>query len=226
MDEFDNNTTPMDESHETPETHAEQHVAGSSRRTFLKAAVVGSAAAVAVSGAGVATLKMTGHHTGLTKFLVLGDTISGITESACTTKSNDTKSTPPDTYNSETIFFWFKFNAVPKGTYYFDVSPEPGSSGAPVYLSSSGASAVQVVAYANGASFTCNPPSNPTSGFVAQQSTLPVSFTTTSDGDVLLWLHTKGNTTGTNLQVTATLYQGTPPSGTAVGSATATFTLT
>lgn len=222
MDEFDSDTTPYNE------TPNEQHVEGSSRRKFLKAAVVGSAAAVAVSGAGAATLTLTGHHTGLKKFLALTtDTISGITSDACTTNSDDV---PQTTFGNDTIFIWFKFNGVPasgSGHYTFDVSPEPGASGSPIaFPPGGGSSYVQVVAYPGGASFKCNPSPAPSSGFVAQQSTLPVTFQTASDGDVVLWLHVKstGTTTG-SVSITASLYQGSTATGTPVDTATATFTL-
>lgn len=223
MDEFDSNTTPMDESHD------EQHVEGSSRRTFLKAAVVGSATAVAVSGVGAAAFTLTGHHTGLKKYLALTDTISGITEKACTTKSDDTQSDPPDTYGNDTIFFWCKFNNVPAsgaGFYTIDVSPEPGSATAIVDYPPGNGNYVQIVFYSGGdSSFDCNPSTLPSTGFVAQQASLPVTFQTASDGDVLLWLHIKGTASGSET-LTATLYQGTTPTGSGVGSASATFTLT
>jgi hypothetical protein len=221
MDEFDSDTTSFSESTN------EQHLEGSSRRKFLKAAVVGSAAAVAVSGVGAATLSLTGHHTGLRKFLVLGDTLSTVTSHACTTNSDDVSQS---TFGNDTIFIWFKFDGVPasgSGYYTFDVSPEPGASGSPVaFPPGSGSSYVQVVAYPGGVSFTCNPSSLPSSGFVQQQSTLPVTFQTSSDGDVLLWLHVKstGTTTG-SVSLTAALYQGTTATGTPVDSAVATFTL-
>ncbi|HEX8728924.1 MAG TPA: hypothetical protein VF739_09895, partial [Ktedonobacterales bacterium] len=99
MDEFDSDTTPYNESPN------EQHIEGSSRRKFLKAAVVGSAAAVAVSGVGAATLTLTGHHTGLKKFLVLGDTLSTVTSASCTTDSSDS---PKSCFGPDTVFFWAK----------------------------------------------------------------------------------------------------------------------
>ncbi len=215
MDEFDSNTTPDNESQN------EQHPEGSSRRTFLKAAVVGSAAAVAVSGVGAATLTLTGHHTGLKKFLALNDTLSGVHSDACTTTSDDVEQ---DTFGNDTIFFWAKFDAVPAGTYTIDLSPEPGGSGSIIDYPNGAGNYAQVVFYAGGdSSFTCNPATLPSSGFVAQQSSVPVTFTTPSDGDVLFWLHVKGSSSGTET-LTASLYHASNDTN-LVDSASAKFTV-
>lgn len=210
MDEFDSNTTPFNESQN------EQHAEGSSRRTFLKAAVVGSAAAVAVSGVGAATLTLTGHHTGLKKYLALTDSLSGVTGKACTTDSSDNEQTS----FHDSIYFWAKFNAVPAGTYTIDVSPTiPDGK---VDYQSSGNN-VFIYNYPGGdSSFDCNPPSLPDSTTaLVKQKTLTVTFTTPSDGDVLLQLHLTPTVTSGTDTLTAKLYQGTGTGGTLVDSATA-----
>ena len=218
MDEFDSNTTPMNESHD------EQQIEGSSRRTFLKASVVGSATAVAVSGVGAAAFTLTGHHTGLKKYLALNDSISGVTETACVTSSGFEDQT---SFGEDSIFFFAKFNAVPAGTYTFDVSPTLPTS-VVGYQSIGAGNFTQVVAYSGGVSFTCHPSDTPTASatvsYPAQQAHVPVTFTTTSDGDVVLWLHLKGIAAGSST-LTATLYQGTDDTGTNVGSASATITV-
>lgn len=219
MDEFDSNTIPSGESHD------EQHVEGSSRRTFLKAAVVGSATAVAVSGVGAAAFTLTGHHTGLKKYLALTDSISGVTETACVT---DSSFSAQDSFGNDSIFFWTKFNSVPAGTYTIDVSPTLPTA-VVGYQSTGQGNFTQVVAYSGGVSFTCHPSDTPTASssisYVAQQPHVPVTFTTGSDGDVVLWLHLKGIADGSST-LTATLYVGTDDSGTNVGSASATITVT
>lgn len=217
MDEFDSNTTPFNESQN------EQHAEGSSRRTFLKAAVVGSAAAVAVSGVGAATLTLTGHHTGLKKYLALTDSLSGVHSDACTTTSGDVMQ---DTFGNDTIFFWAKFDAVPAGTYTIDLSPEPGGSGSIVDYPNGAGNYVQIVFYAGGdSSFTCNPATLPDSNadYLAQQASAPVTFTTPSDGDVLFWLHVKGSSSGTET-LTASLYHASNDTN-LVDSASAKFTV-
>lgn len=219
MDEFNSNTTPFSESHE------DQHVEGSSRRTFLKAAVVGSATAVAVSGVGAATLTLTGHHTGLKKFLALGDSLSGVTGAACTTSSG-THPNPQTKFHEESIYFWAKFNAVPKGTYTIDVSPTIPTSEVD-YQASGNGNNVFIFNYPGGdSSFSCSPSTLPdTSNALVKQHALFVTFSTPSDGDVLLELHLNPLTTSGSQTLTATLYQGSGDGGTVVDSASASFTL-
>lgn len=213
MAEFDNDMTPSED------TDDSQHAEGSSRRSFLKAAVVGSAAAVAVTGVGAATLTLTGRHTGLTRFVVLTDTISGVTADACTTDSSDSVK---DSFH-DSIYFWAKFNHVPKGTYTIDVTPALPTS--LVDYQGSGNN-VFIYNYPGGdSSFTCNPKTLPnTDDALKKKHYLPVTFTTPSDGDVLLELHLFPAGTG-SVTLTAHLYEGTTTSGTEVDSASHPFTV-
>jgi hypothetical protein len=74
-------------------------------------------------------------------------------------------------------------------------------------------------------SFSCNPSSLPnTDNALKKGKTLSITFTTPSDGDVLLELHLTPVSTGSQT-LTATLYQGTTET-TPVDSASASFTLT
>lgn len=218
MDEFDSNTTPMNESHD------EQHVEGSSRRTFLKAAVVGSATAVAVSGVGAAAFTLTGHHTGLRKYLALTDTISGVTGNACTTDSSDNSKS---SFHNDSIYFWAKFNGLPSGTYTIDVSPTIPDGDVDYQAGGSGNN-VFIYTFAGGdSSFDCNPSSLPdTNTAVVKQHALFVTFTTSSDGDVLLELHLNPSTNSGSDILTATLYQGTGTGGAVVDTAQATISFT
>lgn len=210
MDEFDANTTPYDE------TGDSQHPAGPSRRSFLKAAVVGSAAVVAASGAGAATLALTGHHTGLKKYVpFIGDaTLSGVTSDACTTDSSDS---PQSDFGSDSIYFWAKFNDLPAGPYTIGVTPtidpqgtnwSSGLSGL-AFNSASNCANVYVLD-ASKATYTCNPPSLPNPGDTPySQNTLPINFSAADGQDALFQLHIKAEKgfTGT-VTITATLYTG------------------
>lgn len=212
MDEFDANTTPYDEASDT------QSSAGTSRRNFLKAAVVGSAAAVAVSGAGAAALTLTGHHTGLKKYVpFIGDaTLSGVTGDGCTTTSDDL-SKETTTFGTDSIYFWAKFNNLPAGQYTIGVTPtiDPhnttwtaGHSG---ICFQSGSNSANVYALdASAATYSCHPSSLPNPGDTPySQNTLPITFSVTDGQDALLQLHLspEKNFTGT-ITITATLYTG------------------
>jgi hypothetical protein len=62
---------------------------------------------------------------------------------------------------------------------------------------------------------------------VAQQDTLPVTFQTSSDGDILLWLHLKPKaSTSTPVTLSATLYNGSTTSSPVVDTTNVvTFTV-
>lgn len=222
MDEFDANTTSYDETIDDA-----QIVHGSNRRNFLKAAVVGSAAAVAVSGVGAATLTLTGRHTGLTRFVALTNTVSGVTSDACTTDTGDTPADKTTFNNQESIYFWFKVNNVPGGTYTFDVSPTIGGSSTIVDYQAS--NNVKVYEYTGGSTnFSCEPPS--LSGLPTASGTanaLPITVTFTGSKDLLLELHLQGKSgnPGGDVTLTATLYQGSGTGGTVEASKSATFTI-
>lgn len=225
MDEFDANTIPYDEH----DDHDDAQVSGgSNRRSFLKAAVVGSAAAVAVSGVGAATLTLTGRHTGLTRFVALGATVSGPTSDACTTNTSDPLA-EQTTYNKqESIYLWFKVNNVPGGTYTFNISPTIG--GPLTIVKYQGATSnVHVYEYAGGStSFACHPPS--LSGLpkaIATSTALPIHVKFTGTKDLLLQVHLqgkKGNSGGT-VNLTVTLYQGSTTGGTVEATKNVSFTL-
>ncbi len=233
MDEFDVNTTSDDQSGE------EQALNGSSRRNFLKAAVVGSAAAVAAGGVGAATLTLTGHHTGLKRLVGLTDLVSGVTSAACTTNTQDPLG-EKDTFNTqESIYFWFKVNNVPAGTYTFDVSPTIDPASKPQYTSGgslvqyqSGSNDVHVYQYTpSDATFACNPPAltGPT-GLptpLKTQDTLTITVTTSATKDLLLQVHLQGekNNPGGSVTLTGTLYQGTGTGGSVESHASANFTI-
>ncbi len=223
MDEFDAHATSHDDIGDTSQ------VTGSSRRSFLKAAVIGSAAAVAVSGAGAATLTLTGHHTGLTRFVVLAS-VSGITAHACTT---NTDSSPQDksTFGSESLYFWALFKNVPAGTYSLDVSPPITTTSLLGYQDPG--NSVFMYEYAGGSTtYDCHPSTLPTSGNVLPaQSVLPIEgFTLSADTDLLLEVHLQANKvqntyqTGT-VTLTANLYSGSTATGTSIDHASATVTI-
>jgi hypothetical protein len=232
MDEFDNNTTPYDE------TGDEQHAEGSSRRTFLKAAVIGSATAVAVSGVGAATLTLTGRHTGLTRFVTLGATVSGLTGHACTTGTTSPypeKGGQGDPYtNQESIYFWCKVNNVPTGNYSFSISPTPAAntqsnySSGPIFMfNDSSSNDVNVYEYTVGTTFECSPTTDsglPLPAATATNTAASISFAVIGSAkDVLLQVHLKGikNNPGGSVTMTATL-ENTDTS-TQEASAAATF---
>lgn len=224
MDEFDVNTTSNDHS---GEDHANN---GSSRRNFLKAAVVGSAAAVAAGGVGAATLTLTGHHTGLKRIVGLDGLVSGVTSAACVTKSQ-VQVDDQDTFNQQdTIFFWFKVNNVPAGTYTFDILPKIGGSSTIIdYRNSSSASNVRV--YEGPFTFECHPTTQgqnlPNSLKIASSTVLPITFTAAGGDNVLLeaLLGGKQGNTGGAITLTATLYQGTDTTGTVEATGSANFTI-
>lgn len=230
MDEFDVNTTSYDES---GEEHANN---GSSRRNFLKAAVVGSAAAVAAGGVGAATLTLTGHHTGLKRFVGLNDLVSGVTSASCTTNTSDPLHDQTSFNKQESLYFWFKVNNVPAGTYTFGVSPTIDPANKPAYTSGgslvqyqSGSNDVNVYQYTpSDANFTCNPPS--LSGLpsaLKTQNTLTITVTTSATKDLLLQVHLQGekDNPGGSVTLTGTLYQGTGTGGAHEATASATFTI-
>lgn len=241
MDEFDVNTTPYDETSDTSQVN------GSSRRSFLKAAVIGSAAAVAVSGAGAATLTLTGHHTGLTRFVALTNEASGLTGHACTTDTGTgeegtlaEKGSQDNPFQTqESIYFWFKVNNVPVGTYTFDFSPPAAAfdtadytSGTLVMYNDSSTNDVNVYEYAAGSTnFDCSPPSlsSLSSSSVTpsgSSGSAPITFDVKNSAkDVLLQVHLKGRkkNPGGSVALTATLYQGTDDTGAVEATASVTF---
>ena len=226
MDEFDANITPSDEANET------QHPAGTSRRNFLKAAVVGSAAAVAASGVGAATLTLTGHHTGLKKYVpfIGGTGLSGVTGDACTTNTGGTIVDQSSYNKQESIYFWVAFHNVPAGDHVIDVSPTIGGPSTIVdYQNPS--SSVKLYEYGAGAMpFTCHPSSlTSLPAPTMTTDTVPISFHLSNPADVLLQIHLQGNGTNTSnviVALTATLYKGTESPANVTDSETATFTIT
>lgn len=221
MDEFDANTTPSEEINET------QHPAGSSRRSFLKAAVVGSAAAVAASGVGAAALTLTGHHTGLKKYVpFIGATLTGVTGDGCTTNTSGTIVDQTSYNHQESIFFWAQFKNVPSGDYVIDVAPTLSATTGDVTYQNANGNNVDL--YEGSFSFACHP-SSLTLTATASQSALPISFHLNSTTDVLIQVHLQGNnqshTTDANVTLTATLYSPTESSANVVDTASASFTV-
>ena len=104
MDEFENQP-------QQPETT--QEASGTSRRSFLKVAVVSSAAAAAVvGGAGVAATALASRTpTGLSKLLVLNSNVVS-TKHACFTNSAFHDSTGLNTNEGFYVWAWF---ALPSG---------------------------------------------------------------------------------------------------------------
>lgn len=230
MDEFDVNTTSYDDSGDEHALH------GSSRRNFLKAAVVGSAAAVAAGGVGAATLTLTGHHTGLKRIVGLDGLVSGVTSDACTTNTSDPLADQKSFNKQESLYFWFKVNNVPAGTYTFNVTPTIDAANKPAYTSGgsllqyqSGSNDVHVYQYTPGdANFTCNPPSLaglPTA--LKTQDTLTITVTTSATKDLLLQVHLQGekDNPGGSVTLTGKLYQGTGTGGAVEATASTTFSI-
>lgn len=239
MDEFDANTTPYDEASDT------QSSAGTSRRNFLKAAVVGSAAAVAVSGAGAAALTLTGHHTGLKKYVpFIGDaTLSGVTGDGCTTDTGDSPS-DKTAFGPDSIYFWAKFNNLPAGQYTIGITIDNGvgtnlsvdafhatyGAGMSGVGFQSNAQSVNVYALdQKDATFTCHPSTLPDHGNAAtSQNSLPVVFSVADGQDALLQLHLSPDSgdPALTIHMTASLYTGNAVnSANLVDSVTATFTV-
>ena len=212
MDEFDANTMPADEAGDTVSP------TGTSRRTFLKAAVVGSAAAVAVGGAGAAALTLAGRPASMRPFApFVGGvaSLSGVTGDACTTNSADGAQS---TFGSDSIYFWAKFNTLPAGQYTIGVTPKIDPNNTPWtaglsgldFNSKSNCANVYVLDAKDG-NFTCNPSSLPDPGSTQYSgNTVPITFTVTDGQDALLQLHIKAESgfPGGVITITATLYTG------------------
>lgn len=182
MEEFENQS-------QQPETT--QDASGTSRRNFLKVAVVSSAAAAAaVGGAGVAATALASRApSGLSKLLVLNSNVVSTTN-ACFTHTTEpfTDDTPTDPYSSNaSMFFWAWFgNITTAGSYTISISsgtPLPSWIG---YQNPTNS----VAAYANLSGCPTTQPTSP----IGQANTMPITFSVGAGvTSVLLQLHLKAS---------------------------------
>jgi len=215
-----------------------------SRRTFLKAAIVGSAATVAVGAAGVVGLERAGAApVPFARFPFLGNTNSpgGSTGSACTTGTNPNDYVEQSTFNNkESIFLWALFANLPAGSYHMTVSPtiepkggaicSPSPASHPFEYQGSSSATSNARIYdlsASSVSWTCSPKKQSQLPNTATQSggSLPTSSVTVSAGDDLqLQIHMKNGCSGARtVTMTVSLFQGS--NTTPFLSATTTITI-
>ncbi len=218
MDEFEN---------QPQQPEPTQDASGTSRRNFLKVAVVSSAAAAAaVGGAGIAVTTLSSRApTGLSKLLVLGTQISTqIAEFSDTNPDKLTCGSGPYT-DTESLYFWawFQMPANNAGTKYTIELSSPNSlpSGGVDYQSTGQndtPTGNNVQVYYD-QPLGC-PTSKPTPN--AQQASLPIPFTpSTNLNTVLVSVHLQANVSaGSSFTMTLTLSGG---GYTQNATATATF---
>lgn len=214
------------------------NVANASRRRFLKAALVGSAATVAVGAAAVVGLERAGAAPGLAHFPILGNSGSpgGSTGSACTTGTDPTNYVPQSSFgHKEGIFLWGLFTNLPAGSYSVSVSPAIQAEGSGCVSSSTpfdyvgAGSAVRIYDLsASSVTWDCSPKTQSqlnTPKF--QSSSLSGNSVTVSAGDDLqVQLHMKNGGCAVPYTITETinLYQGTNTTPFLTASATITVT--
>lgn len=213
-----------------------------SRRKFLKAALIGGAGVAAVGAATAVGLERAGvaPHTGITKIIrypFVGGSGSpgGATGTACTTGTNSADYVPQSTFgNTEGIFLWGLFTNLPAGTYSVAVSPTIQAEGAtctststPFDYQGSG-SAVRIYDLsASSVTWSCSPTAQTqlnTPKF--KSSSLSGNSVTVSAGDDLqVQIHMKNVCSGARVvPVTINLFQGSNP--TPFLTATTTITIT
>lgn len=173
MEEFENQS-------QQPETT--QDASGTSRRNFLKVAVVSSAAAAAaVGGAGVAATALASRApSGLSKLLVLNSNLVSTTN-ACFTNTDfqDVQSLNPN----ESFYVWAWFTLGAAGTYTASLS---SATPLPSYVTYQGSNQQEAFPGLTGC-----PSSNPADSVTAsgKGDSLPFTFTAAASSTVLIQLH-------------------------------------
>ncbi len=209
MDEFENQPQQPEPAHDAN---------GTSRRNFLKVAVVSSAAAAAaVGGAGAAASALASRTpTGLSKMLVLNSNLVS-TKNACFTHSGTgyPDNTPSNPYNSNTeVFFFAWFSGLTAGSYTVSLN---SPSSLPSWLDYNGTD-VTVFDYSNksGCPTTVSGLTKIKSG-----ASLPVNFTIVAQTGVLVWIdmHSKNAPSGEVFTMTVELTNGSSYDVTATSTA-------
>lgn len=189
---------------------------GQSRRAFLKAAVVGSAAVAAVGSAAAGGLALAHKAPPLTfRFGTSAATISPNDPCAvCTTGTDPTAYADQDTFNNqESLFIWVRFINVPAGSYTLDVTPtiQPSTASCgtatPLTYQSKKSAVTSWVLPAGG--LACHPAALTDLPTGTSSDSLPVSFTITSTKDLLVQVHAQNNCTGSrDITITGLLKSG------------------
>lgn len=189
---------------------------GQSRRAFLKAAVVGSAAVAAVGGASAAGLALT--HKAPLNTLRFAGVVTLVSPNdpcaVCTTGTNPDNFVDQDTFNnSESIFLWIRFIGVTAGSYTIDVTPTIQSSGSACVSSAplqyqSPKNSVSSWILDNGAR-ACHPAKLSDLPSATQTDALPASFTIASTKDLMVAVHLQNAcATASDVTITAFLKSG------------------
>ena len=173
----------MDEFETQPEHHEDtQDTSATSRRGFLKVAVVSSAAAAAaVGGAGVAASALaTRAPSGLSKLLVLNTNVVS-TKNACFTNSafQDVEALNPN----ESFYVWAWFTLGAAGTYTANLA---AATPLPAYVTYQGSNQQEAFPGLTGC-----PSADPSTSVTAsgKGDALPFTFTATAGSTVLIQLH-------------------------------------
>lgn len=211
MEEFENQP-------QQPETT--QDASGTSRRNFLKVAVVSSAAAAAaVGGAGVAATALASRApSGLSKLLVLNNNLVS-TKNACftfTTAPYEDNSPTNPFNNTEEVFLFAWFSGLSAGNYTVSLA---SPTSLPSWLAYSG-NDVTVFDYSgqSGCPTDVSKLTQITSG-----SSLPINVTITTQTDVLVWLQLHATNAPSGTQETITIEMTNGGSYDVTASSTAYF---
>lgn len=186
MDEFEN---------QPQQPESAQDANGTSRRNFLKVAVVSSAAAAAaVGGAGVAAATLSSRApTGLSKLLVLDSTLVS-TKNACFTHTNASldDNTPSNPFSDNSSLFYWAWFTLPSHT-ATDQFTIKVSSGTPFPSTITYQNSNSVEVYPGLSGCPTSQPANPVTppGSIAS---LPITFSVGAGvTTVLLQLHLNGS---------------------------------
>lgn len=200
------NTTP---GHDT--SHVEmpsESTDGQNRRSFLKAAVVGSAtvAAAGAAAAGGLALVNRGNPLKSLGFAFAATQVSPNDPCAvCTTGTDPSNFVDEDTFGHNSLFLWVRFINVPAGSYKINVTPAIAAKGSncadpskPLeYQENSTGNNVDFWILTAGG-LACHPHALTDWGATTSTSgALPVScFTTHATQDLAIRVHLKGSCTG------------------------------
>ncbi|HEX9413063.1 MAG TPA: hypothetical protein VF916_06125, partial [Ktedonobacterales bacterium] len=184
------------------------------RRTFLKAAVVGTAAVAAVGGAGTAALALSGRKpASLLSFSTPQATPSPEAPCAVCTTGTVEPFQDENSFGKNSLFLWIRFINVAAGSYTIDVTPTIQPQGSSCTVSTpfsyqQNMSNVDAWVFAAGG-LACHPAmlSDWASGSVTGSDFLPQSFTIATSKDLAVRVHLKGDCSGT-FTVTALLKSG------------------
>jgi hypothetical protein len=211
--------------------HQEVPEEGQTRRTFLRAAVVGSALAATAVGAGAAVVRATPLGPRLLGSVQpVTDQVSGqVVFDPCFEDTNFISLSSFNVHNGNaspgSFFLWFTAYNLPAGTYTISISPDPGDATTPFKLADAGNGAFLFKLAANTAS-QC-PSSDPTDQVAAGHTVddvFPYTFTG-ANSDLQLKVHLAYD--GGTLTSDATYsYTGTLQNGAHVTLASSTISIT